>query len=53
MNQQLPFSPMREQLDDNIIAEYRNLRLHNLNPKIAIAIADVIKKCADESSERS
>ena len=45
-----PFSPMRQQPDKNVLNEWRDLRLWNLNPQIAIAIADVLQKCeqADE-----
>jgi hypothetical protein len=37
------WSPMREQVDKNVIAEWRGLRLWNLNPDIAKAIMDAIE----------
>jgi hypothetical protein len=39
------FSPMREQRDKNVVMEWRELQLWNLNPDIAFAIADVIQEC--------
>jgi hypothetical protein len=52
MEKRYPFSPMRGQPDKNVINEYRGLRLWNLNPKIAIAIADVLQKCDQENGRK-